>query len=100
MYSSFSFGSLPSSFATTFRESIVRSPLCNVIEAVTPSGTGLNSRVAACFFSASKSWPASFRRSFPRSSEIHPSMFTRPMFLSGVTRSNCSVTFDCTTSNG
>ena len=42
----------------TFRESIVRSVLWSVIDAVTPSGTGLNSRVAACFFSASKSWPA------------------------------------------
>ncbi len=39
----------------TLRESIVRSLLWMVIDAVTPSGTGLKSRVAASAFSLSKS---------------------------------------------
>ena len=37
--------------------STVRIVFCSVIDAVTPSGTGLNSRVSAAFFSASKSCP-------------------------------------------
>jgi hypothetical protein len=46
-------GSLPSSFATTFCELIVRSVLRIPIEAFRPSGTALKSFVIACFFSAS-----------------------------------------------
>ena len=38
-------GSLPSSFATTFCDSILRSVFVIAIDAVTPSGTGLKSRV-------------------------------------------------------
>ena len=60
------------------------------MDAVTPRATGLNSRVAACVFSASKSCPAICSSFFVWSSVIHPSMAARPMFLSGVTRSNCS----------
>ncbi len=49
--SSLSTGSLPGSLATTFTESTVRSACFTVTDAVTPSGTGLKSRVAASAFS-------------------------------------------------
>ena len=67
---------------------------------MTPSGTGVNSRVAACFFSASKSCPAIANSALAWSSVIQPSMAARLMPLSGATRSNCSVTLLCTTENG
>ena len=74
--------------------------LFSVIDAVTPIGTGVNARVAARFFSASKSWPAMANSCFAWSSVIQPSMAARPRFLSVVTRSNCSVTLLWTTENG
>ena len=85
---------------TTLRESMVRSVLAIVIDAVTPSGTGLKSRCAARAFSVPKSCPAIRSTSRARSSEIQPSTAARFMFLSGVTRSNCSPVFDWTTLKG
>jgi len=89
-----------SSFATTVREAMVRRVLPTAIDAFTPSGTGLNSRVSACLRSASKSWPAIANSFFAASSVIQPSMFALLMFLSGATRSNFSFRFPCTTENG
>ena len=55
-----------------------------------PSGTGLNSRVGACFLSASKSWPA-ILQDLLRRVERDPAFDGRAaMFLSGVTRSKFS----------
>ena len=100
MYSSFAVKSAPSSFARTLCESIGRSLLRILIDAVIPSGTGLNSRLAALAFSASKSCPAIFNSLLPASSDSHPSMTARPMLRSGVTRSNFSrLLLSCTTLN-
>ena len=79
---------------------MVRSVFLIAMDAFRPSGTGLNSRVRACFFSASKSCPPSARIFFAASSVIQPSMLARDMFLSGVTRSNFSRRLPCTTENG
>ena len=78
----------------------MRSVFRTANDALTPSGTGLNSRVSACFFSASKSCPPIARSFFAASSVIQPSIAARPAFLSGVTRSNFSRRFPWTTENG
>ena len=69
-------------------------------DAVAPSGTGRNSRVAAFFSSASKSCPAIWKRPFAWSSVIQPSTAARPWLPSGVSRSNCSVVFPWTIAKG
>ena len=51
------------------------------IDALSPSGTGLKSRLSACFLSASKSCPAIAKSAFAASSESQPSIAARPMFL-------------------
>ena len=61
----------------------VRSVFFTAIDALRLSGTGLKSRVRACFFSASKSWPAIFRIALAVSSVTHPSIADTPHVLVG-----------------
>ena len=50
--------------ATTLREATSRKLFLIVNEARLPSGTGLNSRLKAAFFKASKSWPPAAKSCF------------------------------------
>ncbi len=71
----------------------VRSVFFSVIDAFTPSAAGVNPRVAARAFSASKSLPASANSAFAFSTGIHPSTAARVMLPSGRAMSNCSAVF-------
>ena len=77
---------MPSIFPRTLRELIVRRRFLIVIDAVTPSGTGLNSRVAACFFSVSKSWPADWKSACAASRVIQPSTLGRDMLTTSLSQ--------------
>ena len=93
-------GSLPSSVATTLRDSMRRIVLCSVIDAFTPSGTGLKSGFAAAAFSWSKSWPAILNSFTAVSRVIQPSMADRCMFSSGDSRLNSSPAALCRIAHG
>ena len=99
-HSSFSAGSLPSIFATTFADGTFRIVFTSEIDAVAPRGTGWKSRVAAFALSASKSCPAIAKRAFAWSRVIQPSTAARDALPSAVSRSSCSVVLPCTIANG
>ena len=99
-YSSLSVGSLPSTLAMTFCESIVRMVFFTPSDAFRPSGTGWNSLVSAFFFRSSKFWPAISKIFLATSRVTQPSIAERSMFLFFVTTSNFSLRLPWTTSNG